>query len=108
MIIVKITMSALPEKQKEVSQTLLSMTEAVRQENGCRSCQVFQDLEDERVFGLVGEWETYEDLEHHIRSDRFGVLLGARILLTENQEIQVHTVSHTEGRGVVNAVRRGK
>ncbi len=105
MIIVKIRMNALPEKRKEVLQTLLSMTEAIRQEKGCRSYQVFQDIEDESVFCLVGEWETREDLEHHMRSDRFGVLLGSNILLNENQEIQIHTVSHTEGSEIVNAVR---
>ena len=105
MIIVKIMMNALPEKRKEVLQTLLSMIAAIRQEKGCRSCQGFQDIEDESVFSLIGEWETLEDLENHIRSDRFGVLLGSNILLNENQEIQIHTVSHTEGSGIVNAVR---
>jgi PAS domain S-box-containing protein len=76
-----------------------------RKEKGCRSYQVFQDIEDENVFCLVQEWETREDLEHHMRSDRFGVLLGTKILLNEHQKIQVHTVLHTEGSGVVNAVR---
>ena len=105
MTIIKIIMNALPEKRKEVLQTLLSMIGAIRQEKGCRSYQVFQDIEDENVFCLVQEWETREDLEHHMRSDRFGVLLGTKILLNEHQEIQVHTVLHTEGSEIVNAVR---
>jgi quinol monooxygenase YgiN len=105
MIIVKIRMNALTEKRKELLQTLLSMIAAIRWENGCLSCQGFQDIEDERVFSLIGEWETHEDLEHHIRSDRFGVLLGSNILLNENHEIQIHTVSHTEGSEIVNAVK---
>jgi quinol monooxygenase YgiN len=105
MIILKIIMNALPEKRKEVLQTLVSMIAAIRQEKGCRSCQGFQDIEDESVFSLIGEWETHEDLEHHIRSDRFGVLLGSNFLLNENHEIQIHTVSHTEGSEIVNAVR---
>lgn len=105
MIIVQITMKALPEKRKEVLQTLLSMIEAVRLENGCRSYQVFQDIEDENVFTLVEEWETREDLEHHMRSDRFGVLLGTKVLLNEHHNIQIHTVVHSEGEGIINAVR---
>jgi quinol monooxygenase YgiN len=105
MIIVKITMNALPKKRKEVLQTLLSMIEAIRQEKGCRSYQVFQDIANENVFSLVQEWETREDLEHHMRSDRFSVLLGANILLKEHHEIQIHTVLHTEGNGIVNVVR---
>ncbi|MEJ2657897.1 MAG: putative quinol monooxygenase [Desulfobacterales bacterium] len=106
MIIVKILMNALPEKRKEVLQTLLSMIEVIRQEKGCRSYHVFQDIQNENIFCLVEKWETREDLEHHMRSDRFSVLLGTKILLeNEDQEIQVHTVLNTEGREIVNAVR---
>ena len=92
MIIVKIMMNALPEKRKEVLQTLLSMIAAIRQEKGCRSYQGFQDIEDESVFTLIGEWETLEDLEYHIRSERFGALLGSNILLNENQNIQIFPI----------------
>jgi quinol monooxygenase YgiN len=105
MIIVKITMNALPEKRKEVLQTLLSMIETIRLEKGCNSFEIFQCIEDENIFCLVGEWSTREDLEHHMRSDRFGVLLGTKILLNKHQDIQIHTVLHTEDKGVVNAVR---
>ena len=105
MIIAKIIMNALPEKRKEVLQTLLSMIEEIRQEKGCLSYQVFQDIKDENGFSLVQEWETREDLEHHMRSDWFSVLLGTNILLNEKQDIQIHTVLHTEGNGIVNAVR---
>lgn len=89
-------MNALPEKRREVLQTLASMIEPIRQEKGCQNCQGFQDIEDENVFSLIGEWENHEDLELHIRSDRFRVLLGSNILLKKNQEIQIHTVSFTE------------
>jgi quinol monooxygenase YgiN len=108
MVILKIIMNALPEKRREVLQTLQSLTSEIRREKGCRSYQVFQDVEDETVFSLIGEWETHEDMEHHIRSDRFGVLLGSKILLNENQDIEIHTVSHTEGSGFANAIRSGR
>ena len=108
MIIAKIIMNARPEKRKEVFQTLLSMIEVLRQEKGCLSCQVFQDIEDENVFRVVQKWETREDLEHHMRSDQFSVLLGTNILLKKQQDIRIHTVLHTEGNGIVNAVRGNK
>jgi quinol monooxygenase YgiN len=66
MVIVRITMTARPEKRKEVMQTLLSMIEPTLQKKGCLSYQVFQDIDDENVFSLIKEWETREDLEHHI------------------------------------------
>ena len=105
MIIVRITMTARPEKRKEVMQTLLSMVEPTLQEKGCLSYQVFQGIEDENVFSLIKEWATREDLDRHLRTDRFGVLLGTKILLTEQQNIQIHTISHSEGIKAVHAIR---
>jgi len=105
MIIARITMAARPEKRKEVMQTLLSMIEPTLQEKGCLSYQVFQDINDENVFSLIKEWETREDLDHHMRTDRFSVLLGTKILLNEQQSIQFHTISHSEGIEAVHAAR---
>jgi hypothetical protein len=51
-IIVRITMNALIEKQTEVMQTLLSMIEPMENESGCQSCNVFRDIEDKNVFSL--------------------------------------------------------
>jgi len=98
-------MAARPEKRKEVMQTLLSMIEPTLQEKGCLSYQVFQDINDENVFSLIKEWETREDLDHHMRTDRFSVLLGTKILLNEQQSIQFHTISHSEGIEAVHAAR---
>jgi quinol monooxygenase YgiN len=105
MIIVKITMTARPEKRKEVMQTLLSMVEPTLKEKGCLSYQVFQGIEDENLFSLIKEWKTREDLDRHLRTDRFGVLLGTKILLNEQQSIQIHTISHSEGIESVHSAR---
>ena len=101
-------MHVLPKKQKEVSQTLLSMIEPMGKEKGCLSSGVFCDMEDANSYSLIEEWETREDLDRHIRSKRFSVLLGAESLLNEPSEIQIHTVSHSEGMEAVNAVRGKK
>ena len=105
MIIVRIAMNALPEKQKEVMQTLLSMIASTGKERGCLSHHVLRDIEDENVFSLIDEWETREDLEQHLRSAKFGVLLGTKSLLCEPPIIQIHTVSNSERVPVVNAAR---
>lgn len=105
MIIVRITMKALMEKQTEIMQTLLSMIEPTRKEKGCLSYDVFCDIEGKTVFNLIEEWETGEDLDHHIRSERFSVLLGTKSFLAKALEMKIHTVSHSEGVEVVNALR---
>ena len=105
MIIVRITMNVLPEKQLEVTQTLLSMIDPTGKETGCLSYAVFCDIEDKNLFNLLEEWETREDLEHHLKSHRFGVLLGSKTLLCESPKIQIHTVSQSEGMEAIHAAR---
>jgi quinol monooxygenase YgiN len=104
-LIVRMTMKALMEKRTEMMQTLLSMIEPVGKEKGCLSYDVFCDLEDTHAFSLIEEWETREDLDRHIRSEGFSVLLGTKSLLAKPSGISIHTVSHSEGVEVVNALR---
>ena len=105
MIIVRIAMKARVEKRTEMMQTLLSMIEPAGKEKGCLNYDVFCDSKDNHVFSLVEEWETREDLDRHIRSEKFGVLLGTKSLLAKPLEIKIHTVSHSEGTEVVNTLR---
>ena len=105
MIIFRITMNVLPEKQKEMMQTLLSMIETAESEKGCLSYDAFFDIDGKTVFNLIEEWETHEDLDRHIQSERFSVLLGTKSLLAKPLEMKIHMVSHSEGAEVVNALR---
>ena len=105
MIVVRMIMNVLPEKHKEVMQTLLSMIEPLGKESGYLSYGIFCDIEDKNVFNLISEWETRKDLDHHMRSDRFSVLLGTKSLLCEPLKIQIFTVSHSEGIEAIDAVR---
>lgn len=108
MIILRITMNALPEKQKEVMQTLLSMIEPTAKERGCLSYEAFCDIRDPNVFTLLEAWENREDLQDHLNSDKFGVLLGTKGLLREPQKIQIYAVSHSEETEAVRAARVNK
>lgn len=108
MIVCRITMNVVPEKQLEMMQTLISMIEPTAKEVGCISYSVFCDIEDENRFSLLEEWKTREDLDHHIASPRFGVLLGTKALLTGPLGIQIHTVSHSEGIDAIHTARAKK
>ncbi len=105
MIVVRTIMNVLPEKQKEVLQTLVSMHEPPGKTSGCRSYGIFCDIEDKNVFSLISEWRTREDLDRHIRSERFSVLLGTKSLLAKPLEMKIHTVSHSEGMEIVKTLR---
>jgi quinol monooxygenase YgiN len=105
MIVVSITMKVAPAKQLEVMQTLVSMIEPTGKEKGCLSYVVFCDIQDKNCLSLLEGWETREDLDQHIRSHRFSVLLGIKTLLREPLQIQIYTVSQSEGMEAVHAVR---
>jgi len=106
MIVVRIVMNVIPEKQKELMQTLLSMIESPEKKSGYLSSGIFCDIEDKNVFNLISEWETRQDLNHHMRSDRFSVLLGTKSLLCEPLQIQIYTVSGSEGIEAVHSARK--
>jgi quinol monooxygenase YgiN len=99
-------MNVLPEKQKEVLQTLLSLIQSPENEKGCLNYGIFRDIEDKNVFNLISEWETRQNLDHYMRSARFSVLLGTKSLLSEPIKIQIYTVSDSEGIEAVNSVRK--
>ncbi|MCA1784414.1 MAG: antibiotic biosynthesis monooxygenase, partial [Desulfobacteraceae bacterium] len=105
MIVVKITLNVLADKHLEVTQTLLSLIETVGKEPGCQNYNIFCDIHDQNHFCLLAEWKTKEDLDHHIRSCRFGVLLGIKTLLQEPLNIQMYTISHLRGMEAIEAIR---
>ena len=90
MILTTIRMKVLPEKRKELLQTLTSLVGAVRTQNGCRRCEFCVSTEDENEFCLFGEWENREDLERHLESNIFKVLLGAMSLLKNPHELKLY------------------
>ena len=108
MIVFRITMKVIPEKHLEMIQTLLSMIEPTTMEAGCIRYGVFCDIEDKNRFSLLQEWETRKDLDHHLASHRFGVLLGTKALLSEPPEFKIHTVSHSEGMDAILTIRDKK
>jgi quinol monooxygenase YgiN len=105
MIVVRITMNVLPEKQKEVVQTLLSMMGPMEKELGCLSYSLLCDMTDHNLLSVLEEWENRENLDHHLKSDIFGVLLGTKSLLCHPHGINIYTVQQAEGMNAVRAAR---
>lgn len=89
MITLRTLMNVLPEKQKEVLLTLLSLLQQPEKETGCLSYGIFSDIKDKNLFCLISEWETRQDLDQHMRSNRFSVLLGTKSLLAKPLKIQI-------------------
>ncbi len=89
-------MKVLPEKRKELSQTIASLIGSIRTEKGCKRCDFCQSIEDENRLFLLEEWDTQGNLKSYLKSGRFRVLRGAMNLLKEPYEMTFHTVFHPE------------
>lgn len=105
MVLIRIILMALPEKRKEVMQTLLSMFETNETEKGYISHNIFCDIHEANVFSMIEEWKTREDLNRYIQSDKFGILLGTKSLLARPMEIKIHSVFRTEENDAVYVLR---
>ncbi|MFO7598364.1 MAG: antibiotic biosynthesis monooxygenase family protein [Candidatus Desulfacyla sp.] len=93
MILVIIRMKVLPEKRMELSQAIASLIGSIRTEKGCLRCDFCRSMEDENELHILEEWNTRENLNSHLKSDRFRVLRGAMNLLQEPYEMVSHTVA---------------
>ena len=75
MIDATIKMTVSREKRKEVLQTLTAILGPIRREKGCLSCNCYVDVEAETTILFKEEWQSGEDLDTHLRSVLFGVLV---------------------------------
>ena len=93
MILVIIRMQVLAEKRVELCQTIVSLIGSLRTEKGCVRCDFCKSMEDENELRILEEWDTRENLDSHLKSERFRVLRGAMNLLREPYEMLFHAVA---------------
>jgi len=105
MILVTLRMKVRAEKRDEFLRAMRSMLEPTAVEPGCLSCRFYQDTENTNAFTFVEEWESQADLERHLRTDTFRMLLFLMDLLTEPPEIKFNAVSSTAGMEAIKAAR---
>jgi len=105
MIYATIKITVPPEKRKELLQTFKAILGEIRREQGCLSCNCYVDVETEPIIFFKEEWNTKEDLDTHLRSVHFGVLIGAMKLLKEEPEIRFDTIASTAGAEAINAAQ---
>ena len=105
MIDATIKITVPPEKLKEVLQTFKAILGPIRREQGCISCNCYVDVEAENIIFFKEEWKTSEDLDTHLRSVHFGVLIGAMKLLNKEPDFRFNTIASTAGAEAIKAAR---
>ena len=99
---------ATPPSRRELVLALVGWAEAARQQPGLVRASVSEDLEVEAAFELRAEWGTEEALEAHLRSDAFGILVGAAEVLSVSVRMSVARVADEYGLDVIKKRREAR
>ena len=84
-------------KRQEFLDVLLYLkgpTEALAE---CRACWICQDVTNDHALIYLVQWDTQEDLELHLRSERFRRLLPYIEMSREPPEVDFSTIDQVRG-----------
>ena len=101
-----IEMRAIQGKLQELYQTLAALLTMIRNEQGCLDCHVFRDVEDEENLFLSLQWKSLANLEHYMKSECGGALLGAIDLLSETARTSFDRDTPREGIDSLKRMRK--
>jgi len=85
------------EKQSEALEILGSMIEQTQFEPGCLSCRLYRGVEDTLAIMLEELWLSEEDVQRHLRSDKYYKVLLVVEMATEPPEIRFDTIALSMG-----------
>jgi quinol monooxygenase YgiN len=95
-----------PRDRRELRQALHDWAATVRQATGALAANLYEDVEDPPAFLVEAAWKDAAALEGHLRSDAFGVLLGALELLAEPARVTVLATVEAYAPDPLTAIRR--
>jgi quinol monooxygenase YgiN len=93
------------KKRKEVLTILSSLVEQTRLEEGCISCRLYRDVQEEGTLMLEEIWTSEKDLERHLRSNKFLTVLLVIEMSTEFPEVRFDVISRSTGMDTIEKVR---
>ncbi len=94
-----------PQRLPDLTQALKSLMVSAQAEHGLVSCKLYQEVGNETTLRYVEDWQTAEDLEFQIRSNRYTQLLALMETASELPSLEFRTVSRTQGLDFLQAVR---
>jgi quinol monooxygenase YgiN len=84
-------------KRDEILEILLRLKGPTEVSRGCRSCRILQDAEDCHVLTYVVQWDTQDEVEEHLRSERFRRLLPYIEMSVEPPRVEFSTIDQVRG-----------
>jgi quinol monooxygenase YgiN len=93
------------EKHGEALEILSSTIEQTEFEPGCVSCRLYRGVEDARAIMLEELWMSDEDVQHHLRSEKYRKILLVVEMAAETPEIRFDTISYSGGVETIEQAR---
>ena len=105
MIVCTIALTLSEKDRRKVVSSLLPVVGSTRVQPGCHVCSMLTDVDDPRVLVLWEEWDTQKNLERHLRSSDYRLVLAAMDLSRDAPQINFNSVDTRSGIEVVEAAR---
>ena len=93
------------ENRASITRLFRSLIEPIQSETGCISCRLYREPKNPDVLTWVEEWRTREDLDRHLRSQRFTKILAALDMADAEPEVRFDTVAETAGMQLIEEAR---
>lgn len=78
-------------KVDEILKIYKILVDKSRNDEGCISYQLFQDVSDESILTIIEQWENREALDNHLSDCDFKVLISSTSdLLEKETEINIY------------------
>jgi len=89
MVLYQLRVVVAESKFNEFRESLLSLSNGIRKEEGCLDFSLYKDLERKDAYSVLGEWKTRQAMEKHFTHESFSVLIGAAKVLGKDFEMSV-------------------
>ena len=93
------------QKQSEALEILGSTIEQTQFEPGCISCRLYRGVEDVRAVMLEELWASDEDVQRHLRSEKYRKILLVVEMAEESPEIRFDTIVQSSGVETIEQAR---
>jgi quinol monooxygenase YgiN len=93
------------EMQSDALEILESTIEQTQFETGCISCRIYRGVEDERTIMFEELWMTDEDMQHHLRSEKYRKILLVVEMAEESPEIRFDSIAQSSGVETIEQAR---
>ena len=89
LLVCQLKITVAEQKLDEFIDTLLSLADEIRKEDGCLDFSFYRDLQRKEVYRVFGEWKSRQAMEAHFKRKQFTVLIGAARVLGKDLEMSI-------------------